>query len=142
MTFQRADLEQGVEPDRVCYFGVNASRVRGKDRLTLGSGQDPPLDLVVEADMTHRSIDRIPIDAVLGDPRDLGYCPDSVRLLGHQPDQNDSEQPTSRAFAGFRSVDARRFFKAARTENQIAWIGSSRRFLRETLRDVNEAIEE
>src|SRR5688572_26565724 len=57
-TFRRQDLEKGLEPDE-CYYFENAERVRGKSEIDLR--RDPPPDLVVEMDVTHRSIDRIPL---------------------------------------------------------------------------------
>jgi Uma2 family endonuclease len=62
-TFKREDLGHGFEPDECFYFG-DAARVREKNDIDLDSG-DPPPDLVVEVDITHPSLEKLPIYARL-----------------------------------------------------------------------------
>lgn len=62
-TLLRSDLEQSVEPD-CCFYTRGRERVRGKRRIDLDA--DPSPDLVVEVDITHPSLDRLPIYAGLG----------------------------------------------------------------------------
>ncbi len=64
-TFKREDLERGFEPDECFYFADAAGRVRAMDDIDLYAG-DPPPDLVVEADLTSSSLDKLPIYAKLG----------------------------------------------------------------------------
>jgi Uma2 family endonuclease len=64
-TFQRKDRKKGLEPDERYYFRDEA-KMRGKKRLNLR--KDPPPELVIEIDVTHRSIPREPICAALGVP--------------------------------------------------------------------------
>jgi Uma2 family endonuclease len=64
-TFRRKKLKKGLEPDE-CFYIANEARVRGKDRIDLRI--DPPPDLVVEVDVTSRSIKREPVYAALGVP--------------------------------------------------------------------------
>jgi Uma2 family endonuclease len=64
-TFRRRDLARGLEPDE-CYYFKHEKKMRGRKRLNLK--KDPPPELVVEIDVTHRSIDRQPIYAALGVP--------------------------------------------------------------------------
>jgi len=63
-TFKREDLGRGFEPDECFYFG-NAAQVREKNDIDLDSGNPPP-DLVVEVDITHPSLEKLPIYARLG----------------------------------------------------------------------------
>ena len=63
-TFNREDLLRGFEPDVSFYFSENASRVRGKRRISLDAG-DPPPDLVVEVDITSPSTTKLPIYCLL-----------------------------------------------------------------------------
>lgn len=63
-TFRREDLERGFEPDSCCYFGDEAVLMRGRERIDLRT--DPPPTLVVEIDLTHPSLDKLPIYAALG----------------------------------------------------------------------------
>jgi Uma2 family endonuclease len=64
-TFRRRKRQRGLEPD-CCWWIANEPLVRGKDRIDLRV--DPPPDLVLEVDITHSSIDRLAIYAVLGVP--------------------------------------------------------------------------
>ncbi|MDB5321935.1 MAG: hypothetical protein JWN40_3566 [Phycisphaerales bacterium] len=62
-TFRREDKAKGLEPDE-CFYFKNEKKMRGRKRLNLK--KDPPPELVVEIDITHRSVDREPIYAALG----------------------------------------------------------------------------
>lgn len=64
-TFRRADKAKGLEPDE-CYYFKNEKQMRGRKRLNFK--KDPPPELVVEIDITHRSVEREPIYAGLGVP--------------------------------------------------------------------------
>jgi Uma2 family endonuclease len=65
MTHKREELQRGFEPDS-CFYFKNEARMRGKKRLDLSV--DPPPDLVVEIDITHPSLNRLPIFAAFGIP--------------------------------------------------------------------------
>ena len=62
-TFKREETARGFEPD-ACFYVQNAAAVRGKQRLDLAT--DPPPDLVVEVDITHPSLDKLPLYAASG----------------------------------------------------------------------------
>jgi len=62
-TFKREDLERGFEPDS-CFYVQHAEQIAGKKRLDLTV--DPPPDLVLEVDITHSSLDKLSIFAVVG----------------------------------------------------------------------------
>jgi len=64
-TFRRKDRAKGLEPDE-CYYFKNEAKMRGRKRLDMR--RDPPPELVVEIDITHRSVPREPIYAALGVP--------------------------------------------------------------------------
>lgn len=57
-TFRRKDQGNGLEPDD-CFYVQNEQRIRGKKRLDLP--RDPPPDLAIEVDITHRTISKMPI---------------------------------------------------------------------------------
>lgn len=59
-TFNREDLERGFEPDS-CFYVQNEALARGKPRIDLNV--DPPPDLVIEIDITHPSLNKLPIYA-------------------------------------------------------------------------------
>jgi Uma2 family endonuclease len=64
-TFRRKDRAKGLEPDE-CYYFKDEKKMRARKRLNLK--KDPPPELVVEVDVTHRSVDREPVYAGLGVP--------------------------------------------------------------------------
>jgi Uma2 family endonuclease len=69
-TFRRRDKAKGLEPDQ-CYYFRDEQKVRDRKRLNLK--KDPPPELVVEIDITSRSIEREPIYAALGVPEIWRY---------------------------------------------------------------------
>ncbi len=69
-TWKRQDVLGGVEPDS-CFYFQNEPAIRGK--LDLDLTQDPPPDLVIEIDITSKSLDRMPIYARLGVPEVWRY---------------------------------------------------------------------
>lgn len=69
-TWRRALEQIGVEPDD-CFYIQNEAIVRGRTDLDLSS--DPPPDLVLEIDITSKSLDRFSIYARLGVPEIWRY---------------------------------------------------------------------
>jgi Uma2 family endonuclease len=65
LTFQRKDLEKGLEPDK-CYYIQHESFARGEDEFDFL--KDPPPDLVLEVDHTARSLKKMPIYQAMGVP--------------------------------------------------------------------------
>ena len=65
MTFQRQDLERGLEPDQ-CFYIQNEALVRSHETLDLR--RDPPPDLVIEVDLASPSRRRLPLYESLGVP--------------------------------------------------------------------------
>lgn len=51
-TFDRENMDAGVEPDD-CFYIQNEASVRGQDRINLET--DPPPDLAIEIDITSRT---------------------------------------------------------------------------------------
>ena len=77
-TFRREDLEKGFEPDSSFYF-QNAERVRGNKRLNLK--KDPPLELVIEIDITNESMNKFPIYLGIGVPEVWHYSDDALSIF-------------------------------------------------------------
>ena len=76
-TFQRKDLERGFEPDE-CYYVQNADLMRGKDAVNLDF--DPPLDLTIEIDVKHSSLNRMSIFAAIGIPEIWRYDAECLEI--------------------------------------------------------------
>lgn len=64
-TFRRREKAKGLEPDD-CFYFRDEAKMRGRKRIDLK--KDPPPELAVEIDVTHRSVPREPIYAALGVP--------------------------------------------------------------------------
>jgi len=77
-TFSRDDLQQGFEAD-ACFYIQNGSRVRGKDRFDLHVA--PPPDLVIEIDISHPSLGKLPIYAQIGVPEVWRYVDGVIEIL-------------------------------------------------------------
>jgi len=78
VTWKRKSLLKGVEPDGSFYIRT-AKRIIGRDE-DLDLESDPPPDLVVEVDITSRSLRKLPIYAALGIPEVWQYDGRTCRL--------------------------------------------------------------
>lgn len=81
--FKREGVARGFEPDASFYI-QHAADVRSNTELDLDS--DPPPDLVIEIDITHPSLDKLPIYAVLGVPEVWRYTGQQVFIYRHGAD--------------------------------------------------------
>lgn len=69
-TFQRADLERGLEPDE-CFWIAHEPAVRDKFEIDLAT--DPPPDLAIEVEISPSRLRRSKIYALLGVPEIWRY---------------------------------------------------------------------
>ena len=76
-TWKRQDLLAGVEPDN-CFYFQNEAVIRGK--LDFDLTKDPPPDLVLEIDVTHKCLNRFPIYARLGVPEIWRYEKAQIKI--------------------------------------------------------------
>ncbi len=90
-TWRRQAEQAGLEPDN-CFYFQNEARIRG--RLTFDLTQDPPPDLAIEIDLTHKSLNRFPIYARLGVAE--VWCYDGDQLVIYQQ-QGDRYQQVERS---------------------------------------------
>lgn len=86
-TWKKEKELAGLEADN-CFYFQHEDRVRGK--LTLDLNQDPPPDLALEIDLTHKSLNRFPIYARLGVPEI--WCYDSGELKIYQLQGSDYQE--------------------------------------------------
>lgn len=124
-TFKREDLERGFEPDECFYFGDAAGRVRAMDDLDLDAG-DPPPDLVVEADLTSSSLNKLPIYARLGVAevwRYAGGRPDILGLRGGSYER----VAQSRFLPPLTGEDLVRFVEEGLRRERPGWVREVRR---------------
>jgi Uma2 family endonuclease len=107
----------GAEPDN-CFYFQNEAIVRGRLDLDLGRG-DPPPDLVLEIDMTSKSLDRFPIYARLGVPE--LWCYDAgVLKIYHLQDSEYIEARDSLALPRLPIHELPELIETYRTEGRIA----------------------
>lgn len=118
VTFRRHDLRRGLEPDE-CYWIRNHAALLGVSALDLTI--QPPPDLVLEIDVSSRSVERLPIYALLGVPEVWRFDPPVMEAL--ILDQAGTYRPTeeSLSFPGPRPSALMPFVLKAGTieENEL-----------------------
>lgn len=117
-TFKRQDLETGFEPD-ACFYTQHEAEIRGKERIDLHV--DPPPDLVVEIDITHPSIDKMPIYARLGVPEVWRHDGEKLQILLLQGSEY-VEAGASRALPVVRAGEATRLLAESNGLGRAAWL--------------------
>jgi Uma2 family endonuclease len=125
-TFRRKDKAKGLEPDE-CYYFKNERKMRGRKRLNLK--KDPPPELVVEIDITHRSVEREPIYAGLGVPeiwRWDGTRLECLELAGREYRPREK----SIAFPFLAPADLTRFVRMWNREGENAIVRKFRDWVR------------
>jgi Uma2 family endonuclease len=105
-TMRRRDLKRGLEPDE-CFWIANAARMRGVKRLDLR--RDPPPDLVVEVDVTHSVVPRLPIYAALGVPEVWRVDPGLLMFQSLQPNGTYAPTAVSAALSPLTPADLQPF---------------------------------
>jgi Uma2 family endonuclease len=126
-TFRRQAKKKGLEPDD-CFYIQNRLRIAGKKRINLP--KDPPPDLAFEADITSRSIPRLPIYAALGVPEIWRYDGKKLHCL-HLDKGAYREAEYSKSFPRLRVADLQPFVRAAeQTGDQNAALKAFRVWLR------------
>ena len=102
----REDVERGFQPDSCFYLGDNVRIVHGKKRLDISI--DPPPDLVVEIDVTNRSLNKLPLYAAIGVSEVWRF--DGGRIVLYRPGGEDyQEVDASGVLEGVTANDLLRF---------------------------------
>jgi Uma2 family endonuclease len=83
-TLRKEEKSKGTEPDD-CFYITNADLVIG--RLIQDQTPDPPPDLAIEVDISHRSESKFPIYAALGVPEIWCYRKAQVHFYHLSGDQ-------------------------------------------------------
>jgi Uma2 family endonuclease len=128
ITLKRELKNRGLEPDE-CYYVAHSAKVRGVKRITLE--KHPPPDLVIEVDVTSKSLNRFEAYAKLGVPEIWRYERGGLQLFGRTSDSDYETIDHSLAFPMIARSDLQRFLKqhAKRDEfdiinDYIAWLNS------------------
>ena len=132
-TYDREDLQKGVEPDE-CYYIANASAVIGKEDFDWTI--DPPPDLAIEVDISRPDVARQPIYAALGVAEIWKYDGRAVTSLHRVGDARNPGMARyviaerSLAFPELPITELNRFLQVGLAEGQTAAV----RLLREWCR--------
>jgi len=110
-TLRRQLRRRGIEADE-SFWIVNAPRMRGRRRLNLR--RDPPPDLALEIDVSHSSLDRLAIYAVLKVPEVWRLERDALFFYILGPDGTYTSAERSLAFPLVTPADILRFLSLAR----------------------------
>lgn len=116
-TLTREDLRRSFEPD-TCFYIQNVARVKGKEEIDLTV--DPPPDLVIEVDITHPSLDKLPIYAAVGVPEVWRYDGQQIIIFTLEGETYQS-QPESKAFPGLTSSLLSQFIAQSKTLDRLDW---------------------
>ena len=109
-TFRRQLKKRGLEPDE-SYYIANYAAVRGLKRIDLN--RHPPPDLVVEIDVTHKSLDRLEPYAKLGVPEIWQHSKKGIRFLKRVSASSYRIVKRSVSFPDVNSDDIQRFLGLA-----------------------------
>lgn len=117
-TFKRRDIKRGFEPDS-CFYIHHPETVRGKKRLNLS--KDPPPDLIVEVDVTHGSLDRLPIFAAVGVLEVWRYENSAVKIYRLSRDEYVEHQESG-LLPGVTSDVVTQFVAESQTMRRTEWL--------------------
>jgi Uma2 family endonuclease len=118
MTFHRADIERGFEPDS-CYYIQHLPEVRGREQIA--PAIDPPPDLVIEIDVTRDSLPKLPLFAEFGIPEVWRH--DGERVIIHVLQADGyQESAASQALPALTSETINRFLAEAQIQGSSEWM--------------------
>jgi Uma2 family endonuclease len=127
-TFKRRKYAKGLEPD-CCWWIQNELKVRFKKVIDLRI--DPAPDLALEVDISHSSMDRMRIYAILGFPEIWQY--DGKTLMFHilQANRKYQTREESLAFPGLKAADLLAFLALHDQVDETAFIRQFRAWVRQ-----------
>jgi Uma2 family endonuclease len=105
-TFRRRKKQRGLEADE-CYWITNEPLVRDNNRINLR--RDPPPDLGIEVDVTHSSLNRMGIYAVLRVPEVWRFDGEALTFNVLGADGKYMAQTNSLAFPRIGVTDVMQF---------------------------------
>jgi Uma2 family endonuclease len=128
-TFRRADLDRGFEPD-ACFYIQHEPQVRGKREIRLSV--DPPPDLIIEIDIFHPSLNKLPLFATLRIPEVWRFNDERViilKLVG----ETYEELAESTVLPGVTSEALSQFVKENSQMQPTVWRRNVREWARKNL---------
>ena len=120
----------GVEPDN-CFYFQNEACVRGK--LAFDLNLDPPPDLVLEIDVTSKSLNRFPIYAQLGIPEIWIYEEGILKIYQLTNNQTYQETTTSAIFPNLPIQELPNYLETYREQGRLKMRQGIRNWIKATL---------
>ena len=130
MTFQREDLERGLEADD-CFWIAAEPRMRGK--LTWDPAIDPPPDLALEIEISRSALPRMSIYATLGVPEVWRFDGSALRVELLQTDGTYAVADRSLAFPAIPVNEIVPFLQPSTEMDSLSVLRSFRMWVRERL---------
>ncbi len=113
-TFVSEKARRGLEPDECFYLRENEAQMRDKKRINLEV--DPPPDLVIEVDITHRAINREAIYAEIKVPEIWRCDGRTIQCLALTSNGDYQTVANSPSFAAINVGDLMRYVQLASEE--------------------------
>lgn len=127
MTHKREDLQRGFEPD-LCFYFKNEMQMRGKKRFD--PTVDPPPDLLIEIDISHPSLDKLPLFAAFGISEVWRWDGSRIHVLKlSQGEYVQSEYSSSLPALSESTLTA--FLKESAALGRLEWIKKIRSWARQ-----------
>ena len=117
-TFRRADIARGFEPD-ACFYLTHAAQIRACEEIDLAVHPAP--ELVIEVDITHFSLNKLPLFAALG-IAEVWRCDGRQLMISVLEGADYRDQPESRIFPGITGIRLMQLIQSSRALSRTAWI--------------------
>jgi Uma2 family endonuclease len=130
MTFQREDLEKGLEGDE-CYWIVHEARMRRERRWDPET--DPPPDLFLEIEVSRSVVNRLAICASLRIPEVWTYNGKRIRVRRLRADGKYEVCATSQFFPEIPIAEIARFLDMDTTPDYATAVREFRAWVRQIL---------
>lgn len=127
MTWQRRDLDKGLEADE-CYYILNQPLV--SRRVEVDLERDPPPDLALEVVVSHGDVNKMAIYAALGVP-EVWYWEDGDLQAYELEEGHYVEREMSPNLPRLRVKDLEQFLDPLQALDESAWINGFRAWVRE-----------
>ncbi|MGA2229613.1 MAG: Uma2 family endonuclease [Tepidisphaeraceae bacterium] len=128
-TLQRADLEEGIEPDSSFYI-AHVERMRSRKEIDLAN--DPPPDLAIEVEVTHRLAERKSIYRDIGVGEVWVHGKNGLTILLRKDEQYEAAD-RSPTFPQLSAAEMSALVTAGLNEGGVSWIKSVRRRVQEAV---------
>lgn len=126
VTFKRADLQHGLEPDN-CYYVAHEAVVRSKREMDLSI--DPPPDLAIEIDLTRNAIDKLSMYAAFGVPEVWRFDGQNLRLYVLAENGQYQQREKSESFPELPPVEIEKVLAKLGTASETALVRSFRQWV-------------